>query len=71
MPLHAIRTSVALCALLGCATLRGHAQAGGALAPAEQQMVASVDRNTAADTALIERLVDINSGTMHLLAWLP
>lgn len=65
MPLHALRTSVSLSFLLGFTAL-SHAQAGVALGPAEQQMVASVDRNTAADTALLEKLVDINSGTMHL-----
>ena len=65
MPLHAFRTSVALSFLLGSAAIC-HAQAETALAAAEQQMVASVDRNTAADTALLEKLVNINSGTMHL-----
>jgi glutamate carboxypeptidase len=65
MPLHAVRTSVALAFLLCSATL-SHAQSEVALAPAEQQMVAFIDRNATADTALVEKLVDINSGTMHL-----
>jgi glutamate carboxypeptidase len=65
MPLYAIRTFVALAFLLCSATL-SHAQSEVALAPAEQQMVAFIDRNATADTALVEKLVDINSGTMHL-----
>jgi glutamate carboxypeptidase len=46
-----------------------HAQsppATASLSPSEQRMADNVDANTAADVALLEQLVDINSGTMHL-----
>jgi glutamate carboxypeptidase len=65
MPLHAVRTLLAFAFLLCSATLI-HAQSEVALAPAEQQMVTSIDRDAVADIALVEKLVDINSGTMHL-----
>jgi glutamate carboxypeptidase len=65
MSLYAFQTAVALSFLLGSAAFC-HAQAGAPSAPTEQQMVSSVDSNTAANTALLEKLVDINSGTMHL-----
>jgi glutamate carboxypeptidase len=63
--LRCLVTLVCSAALLASAM---HAQAGGgaALTPAEQKMVASIDRNHAADLALLEKLVDMNSGTMHL-----
>lgn len=64
MPLEALRTSAVLVFLLACSAL-SHAQMVP-LTPAEQQMAASVDRNAAAATALLEKLVDINSGTMNL-----
>jgi glutamate carboxypeptidase len=38
----------------------------GALTPLEARMAAAVDTNSAADRALLEQLVNINSGTMHL-----
>jgi glutamate carboxypeptidase len=44
-----------------------HATSGAAsLTPTEQRMAANIDANDAADLALLEKLVDINSGTMHL-----
>jgi len=36
------------------------------LSPLEQKMAASVDAHNAADQALLQQIVDINSGTMHL-----
>ena len=36
------------------------------LSPAEVKMVRSVDAHTDSDLALLEKLVDLNSGTMHL-----
>ena len=40
--------------------------ASPALSPLESRMAATIDANGAADRALLEQLVDINSGTMHL-----
>jgi glutamate carboxypeptidase len=40
--------------------------AAAALSPVESRMAATVDATSAADRALLEQLVDINSGTMHL-----
>jgi glutamate carboxypeptidase len=40
--------------------------ATSALTPLESRMAATIDANSAADRALLEQLVDINSGTMHL-----
>ena len=37
-----------------------------ALTPQESRMAATIDANGAADRALLEQLVNINSGTMHL-----
>jgi glutamate carboxypeptidase len=37
-----------------------------ALSPLESRMAAAIDGNGAADRVLLEQLVDINSGTMHL-----
>jgi glutamate carboxypeptidase len=37
-----------------------------ALSPLESRMAATIDANSAADRVLLEQLVDINSGTMHL-----
>jgi glutamate carboxypeptidase len=51
------------------ATTLAHAQATSptaSLTPVEQRMAENVDANNAADLALLEQLVDINSGTMHL-----
>lgn len=36
------------------------------LSPAEQTMVHSIDSHEASDIALLQQIVDINSGTMHL-----
>ena len=36
------------------------------LSPLEQKMVASIDAHVASDQALLEEIVNINSGTMHL-----
>jgi glutamate carboxypeptidase len=36
------------------------------LSPLEQKMVSTIDAHIPADQALLEKLVDINSGTMHL-----
>jgi glutamate carboxypeptidase len=59
----------ALVALAMIATTLAHAQATSptaSLTPVEQRMAENVDANNAADLALLEQLVDINSGTMHL-----
>jgi glutamate carboxypeptidase len=40
--------------------------ATSSLTPIEQRMAANVNANQAADLALLEQLVNINSGTMHL-----
>jgi glutamate carboxypeptidase len=42
------------------------AQAMPSLTPVEQRMAANVDANNTADLALLQQLVDTNSGTMHL-----
>ena len=42
------------------------APASPSLSPAEIKMVHSIDSGAAADQALLQQLVDINSGTMHL-----
>jgi glutamate carboxypeptidase len=59
----------ALAALAMMATTMVHAQATSAaasLTPTEQRMAGNIDANDAADLALLEQLVDTNSGTMHL-----
>jgi glutamate carboxypeptidase len=51
------------------ATTLAHAQANPStpsLTPIEQRMAANVDANHTADLALLQQLVDTNSGTMHL-----
>jgi glutamate carboxypeptidase len=40
--------------------------ATSALTPLESRMAATIDANSVTDRALLEQLVDINSGTMHL-----
>jgi glutamate carboxypeptidase len=40
--------------------------AAAALTPLESRMAATIDGTSAADRALLEQIVDINSGTMHL-----
>jgi glutamate carboxypeptidase len=42
------------------------AQATPSLTPVEQRMAENVDTNNLADLALLQQLVDTNSGTMHL-----
>src|ERR1700726_1937773 len=42
------------------------AQATSSLPPVEQRMADNVDANNPADLELLQQLVDINSGTMHL-----
>jgi glutamate carboxypeptidase len=59
----------ALAALAILSTTVAHAQATPAtasLSPSEQRMADSVEANSAADVTLLEQLVNINSGTMHL-----
>jgi glutamate carboxypeptidase len=61
---------LAICsAAAALAHAQAHAQATpgtASLSPTEQRMAAYIDANDAADLALLEKLVDINSGTMHL-----
>jgi glutamate carboxypeptidase len=64
-----LRFSCALIGLAVIATTMAHPQATPAtasLTPIEQRMAGNVDANGAADLALLEQLVDTNSGTMHL-----
>jgi glutamate carboxypeptidase len=53
--------SLALCALVGPSSLN----AQGALAPVEQTIVERVDANNDEALALLERIVNINSGSMN------
>jgi glutamate carboxypeptidase len=65
-PLHLSRALVPLALL---ATTVVHSQATPStpsLSPVEQRMAENVDANNAADLALLQQLVDTNSGTMHL-----
>jgi glutamate carboxypeptidase len=65
-----LRLSRALLPLALLATTRVHAQANPSapsLSPVEQRMAENVDTNNAADLALLQQLVDTNSGTMHLV----
>jgi glutamate carboxypeptidase len=59
-----LNLSGALFAILAT-TLLG-AQSPPPLTPIEQSMAENVDANNAADLALLQQLVDTNSGTMHL-----
>ncbi len=65
MPLRLPSCFAALCVVL-CVAPSANAQTAETLTSIEQRMTATIDRNTAADQALLEKLVDINSGTMHL-----
>lgn len=56
------RTALALLAALAAA---GSPALAGGLDPIEEAMVASIDRNQAADLALLRELVEVNSGTMN------
>jgi glutamate carboxypeptidase len=61
-------TLVAFAAIL-CACAIGVAQSNSdapRLSQIEQRMAAFIDAHNAADRALLEQIVDINSGTMHL-----
>jgi glutamate carboxypeptidase len=55
--------------MIACALSVAHAQTPQApqpLTPAEQKMASTVDSHLAEDKQLLEQIVDINSGTMHL-----
>ncbi|MGD0736421.1 MAG: M20/M25/M40 family metallo-hydrolase [Terracidiphilus sp.] len=52
--------------LLACALAALHAQAQQPLNAVELQMVSTIDRHLGEDKQLLEQIVDINSGTMHL-----
>ena len=59
----------ALVALSIVSAALAHAQtapATASLTPAEQRIADHVDANNAGDVALLQQLVDVNSGTMHL-----
>ena len=65
----AVRTLSRLLVLtaVSCKVLAAGAQGPGtALVPAEQAMIASIDRHGAEDQALLEQIININSGTMNL-----
>ena len=49
--------------VLACAVMTAHAEPPVALDPVEQQIVAAVDRENDAAIALLEAVVNINSGT--------
>ena len=55
-----------LVALSILSTTLAFAQATSSLTPVEQRMADNVDANNPADLELLQQLVDINSGTMHL-----
>jgi glutamate carboxypeptidase len=57
-----MKAALAIAALLALAPLPAHA----ALSPAEQKMVETVDSNTERHIALLERLVNQNSGTNNV-----
>jgi glutamate carboxypeptidase len=65
-PLQLARALAALAILSSTVAPAQAAPATASLTPSEQRMADNVDANTAADVALLEQLVDINSGTMHL-----
>ena len=52
--------------VLACAVMTAHADAPLPLDPVEQQIVAAVDRENDAALALLEAVVNINSGTTNL-----
>ena len=55
-----------LLALSIFSTILAFAQATSSLTPVEQRMAGNIDANNPADLALLQQLVDTNSGTMHL-----
>ena len=64
---NALASLAIFCAALTYAQTSTNANPGTAsLTPTEQRMVGNIDAHGAADRALLEKLVDINSGTMHL-----
>ncbi|MBI1796408.1 MAG: M20/M25/M40 family metallo-hydrolase [Candidatus Eisenbacteria bacterium] len=60
-----LRTAVLALALAPIAAPARAATPDGPLTPVERRMVQSIDRGTGAALQLLERVVDINSGTMH------
>ena len=67
--LHASRLrsrSLSAALLMLCIGAMSRAQAPPTLSPVEQKIASSVDAHAAADQALLQQIVDINSGTMHL-----
>jgi glutamate carboxypeptidase len=64
-----LQLSMAMLSLAMLAAALVHAQANPptpSLTPVEQRMAENVDANNAADLALLQQLVETNSGTMHL-----
>ena len=59
LPMRAFTAMVSVVAAAG-------AQNAPPITPLEQKMVASIDAHNAEDRALLEKIVDINSGTMNL-----
>ena len=59
-------SAIALCAAIAAACPPAPAQSAEPLAPPEKAMVAYIDANVEASNALLEQLVDINSGTHNL-----
>ncbi len=67
--MRSLHLSRALLPLALLASMVAHSQANPSrpsLSPVEQRMAENVDANNAADLALLQQLVDTNSGTMHL-----
>jgi glutamate carboxypeptidase len=60
------KSFVAGCALMACGGVFVQAQGTTDPDPAEGAMVRAVDASAAGDIALLEKIVDINSGTMNL-----
>lgn len=57
--------TVAIVAVIGLAVLPGNARADG-LSADEQAMVQNIEKTTSAQIAFVERVVNINSGTMNV-----
>lgn len=57
---------VLACAFASFVSLHAQPPASAPLTPVEQRMAAFIDAHIAGDRQLLEQLVDINSGTMHL-----
>jgi glutamate carboxypeptidase len=56
----------AVALVLLCASTLAGAQAGAPVSTLEQKMVSTIDAHLAENTALLQQLVDVNSGTMNL-----